>query len=319
VAERELANALAEKVLERLGGAAGSEFAADFWSLSDGGDEGETSTRHRKRAKPAKSETKEKVLKIIAVNAHGWPSGESKGLGLWLWQAYMNHANPREANCACVFIGEVLLMRALKKITAEEECVHSYCPPSASFSVRSAILRHCGVPLDPAFSRTQRFWEGKDEGSGALGASLALARTMTEEATRALHEDNRRKACELWTKVLSLHASDHENRREDDTECAPALAELLRLQLRAARCLGDMPAAAAVHASLAVALSDEQPLHVEVLAHWLGYLRAGGKQKTAMHALNEVRRLSRFWLGKAASLAEASEWMESCGLGPRRL
>ncbi|CAE7424430.1 unnamed protein product [Symbiodinium natans] len=90
----------------------------------------------------------------------------------------------------------------------------------------------------------------------------------------------------------------------------------LRLQLRAARCLGDMPAAAAAHVALARALSKEQPKNVEVLAHWLGHLRAGGTEEVAVQQVNV---LTRFWLDRPVSLAEASEWMETCGLGPRRL
>ncbi|CAE7424456.1 unnamed protein product [Symbiodinium natans] len=162
VPERQLSAALAEQILERLG-RGDPEFVADFWSLSDGGDQGLQSdsgegseggeelpgTARRKRKRPERerrTSDKAKVLRIIAVNAHGWPCGDAKGLGLWQWQAYMNHAAPAYANCSAAFAGEVILMRALKGIEAGEECVHSYCPPSASFSVRRAVLRHCGVP-----------------------------------------------------------------------------------------------------------------------------------------------------------------------------
>jgi len=311
VPEEQLAIALAELVLERLdGGDPG--FIENFWSLSDGpplqGEEAKNALS-RKLSSPGRTG---KVLRIIAVNAHGWSQGDEKGLGLWQWQAYMNHAAASEANCSAAFAGEVLLMRATKCIDAEEECVHSYCPPSASFSVRRAILRQCCVPHVDEEALFQ------EEAAGGLHAelqgSLLLARDKMKVAASAVHEDDNRKAHTLWKEVLSLRV-DH--RRCSEIGCsAPAIAEYLRLQLRAARCLGDMVATAASHAELARALQKEQPKNVEVLAHWLGHLRAGGEEETA---LEQVHVLSRFWLGSCVGLAEASEWMESIGLGPHRL
>jgi hypothetical protein len=102
-------------------------------------------------------------------------------VGLWC-EAYMNHAEPRDANCVGVFVGDagrpaqgmfmvsrgqpslftsqVILMRAFRDVAVGEarrrqlcergflgacvtckELVNSYCPPSASFAVRKAILR----------------------------------------------------------------------------------------------------------------------------------------------------------------------------------
>ncbi|CAE7522076.1 unnamed protein product [Symbiodinium sp. CCMP2592] len=306
VPEEQLAIALAELVLERLdGGDPG--FIEKFWSLSDG--RGGQEHPFQELSSPG---CKGKVLRIIAVNAHGWSQGDEKGLGLWQWQAYMNHAPASEANCSAAFAGEVLLMRATKCIDAEQECVHSYCPPSASFSVRRAILRQCCVP----HADEEALFQAEAAGGphAELQGNLLLARDKMKVAASAVHEDDNRKAHTLWKEVLSLRV-DH--RRCSEIGCsAPAIAEYLRLQLRAARCLGDMVATAAAHAELARALQKEQPKNVEVLAHWLGHLRAGGEEETA---LEQVHVLSRFWLGSFVGLAEASEWMDSCGLGPHRL
>merc|ERR1712232_85452 len=70
--------------------------------------------------------------------------------------------------------------------------------------------------------------------------------------------------------------------------------QLLRLQLRAAQCLGDMPCAAAAHAGLARSLGAERAWHVEILAHWLAYLRAGGAVGHTF-PMREINRFSKFW------------------------
>ena len=56
-------------------------------------------------------------------------------------EAYMNHADPVDANCSGVFIGEVLLMRALCTIDENQEIMNSYYPPSSSLALRKVILR----------------------------------------------------------------------------------------------------------------------------------------------------------------------------------
>lgn len=96
-----LADSLADVILERL---ADEAFAAKFWSLSSGG-----GSMPRKRARSDVRDVRQQVLRIIAVNAHGWPKDEQRGLGLWQWQAYINHADPIDANCSSVFIGEAIL------------------------------------------------------------------------------------------------------------------------------------------------------------------------------------------------------------------
>ncbi|CAE7940366.1 unnamed protein product [Symbiodinium sp. KB8] len=304
VPEEQLSAALADVVSQQLDGG-DPLFGESFWSLSEGLKAGaEARVSSEAEAEAQASSRREKVLRIIAVNAHGWPQGDEKGLGLWPWQAYMNHAPPADANCSAVFAGEVLLMRAIKSINAEEECLHSYCPPSASFTVRRAILRQCCVPH---VDQEVLFQEEAAAGGlhGELQGSLLLARDKMKVAASAVHEDDNQKAHTLWKEVLSLRV-DHRRCSESTGCAAPAIAEFLRLQLRAARCLGDMLAAAASHAELARALRREQPKHVEVLAHWLGHLRAGGEEEAA---LEQVQALSRFWLGSSAGLAEASEWM----------
>eukprot|EP00435_Cladocopium_sp_Y103_P004914 s5589_g1.t1 len=87
----------------------------------------------------------------------------------------------------------------------------------------------------------------------------------------------------------------------------PILTEFLRLQLKAARCLGDMARVAESHAAVARSLRREQPMHVEVLAHWVGHLRAGGGDTDAF---KEVQSLTRFWLGRSVGIAATRQMYE---------
>lgn len=69
------------------------------------------------------------------------------------------------------------------------------------------------------------------------------------------------------------------------------------------------------HAAVARSIQREQPMHVEVLAHWVGHLRAGGDAD----AFKEVQSLTHFWLGRSVGIAATSEWLSAMGLGPRRI
>ncbi|CAE8641470.1 unnamed protein product [Polarella glacialis] len=97
--------------------------------------------------------TLERVRRVVEINSHAWPRGEQKGLGLWPWQAYLNHTEPSEANCAEIFVGEVLVVRATRDIPADQEVLNSYSPPSAGYPLRRAILERCRVPTDELDAR----------------------------------------------------------------------------------------------------------------------------------------------------------------------
>eukprot|EP00434_Breviolum_minutum_P041437 symbB.v1.2.036860.t1/scaffold5304.1/size28576/2 len=184
VPEADLANSLADEILAHLEDAA---FAEQFWSLSTGDVEAP-------RPKRLCLDVREKVLRIIAVNAHGWPNEEQKGLGLWQWQAYMNHASPMDANCSSIFIGNVVVMRALCDIDENQEIVNSYCPPSATLAVRHVILRHTGVPeedddtlehdkdsekVQEAVQRTSSIMEARMRFGGCYGALMSCHGCVT--------------------------------------------------------------------------------------------------------------------------------------------
>eukprot|EP00435_Cladocopium_sp_Y103_P068570 s1251_g31.t1 len=197
VQEDALADSLADVILERL---ADETFAAKFWSLSSGSVGGESMPRKRPRC-----DVRQQVLRIIAVNAHGWPKDEQRGLGLWQWQAYMNHADPMDANCSSVFIGEVLLMRALRDIDENQEVVNSYCPPSSSLTLRKVILRHTGVPLRPDMELT-------DE-TKSLQAAVRRSSSMMEAAMVAMHGSDPAEGEQILAEVLAMGCEPSVQRR----------------------------------------------------------------------------------------------------------
>ncbi|CAE8721106.1 unnamed protein product, partial [Polarella glacialis] len=194
-----------------------------------------------------------------------------------------------------------------------------------------ASHQRCRVPTDELDAR-EREWNRLAAHGGSydahLRAALVEATGALEVASAAAHAGDEDLAEELLRKALALDVSRGKGGALLRTSpspgataagavAAPPRAELLRLQLKAARCLGDMPAAAALHAALAEALGAERPKHVEVLAHWLAHLRAGGLEST--RAFREVRTLATFWFGESMGLAALCDWSETCGLGPRRL
>eukprot|EP00747_Dinoflagellata_sp_TGD_P179873 gnl/TRDRNA2_/TRDRNA2_31421_c0_seq1.p1 gnl/TRDRNA2_/TRDRNA2_31421_c0~~gnl/TRDRNA2_/TRDRNA2_31421_c0_seq1.p1 ORF type:complete len:401 (+),score=87.03 gnl/TRDRNA2_/TRDRNA2_31421_c0_seq1:55-1257(+) len=315
------------------------KFAAALWSLDDGrggaGAEEDSDSQPRKRrklAEGAEAETEDSdeqlaadwLSRAVAVNAHRWPRGENDGLGLWLWQTYLNHAEPREANCAEIIVAEdVMVVRATKDVAAGEEVLSSYVAPSASFVTRRAILQRCGVPLD-SLDAQEAAWESHVAQGGSardLARALAAAKTAFEEAVAAVHDGRSAEADKLLHAVFASVALGVAAARRAAAAAAPCevpLSQLLRLQLRGARCLGDMPTAAAAHAALARALATEQRYHPEVLAHWLAHLRASSRVDAG--AYNAVDELARFWFGSPPPAPGVlATWAETCGLGPKQL
>ncbi|CAK9047076.1 unnamed protein product [Durusdinium trenchii] len=299
--DEDVVERLAELILERL---EDPNFAETFWSLSTG-DPTERPSQRPKRP-----------------------------------HAYMNHAAPMEATCSSVFLGDVLLLRTLCAVEPDEELTNSYCALSAKLQLRRQILRHCGVPLgtspDAAESEPED-GEGDDEALlPALRALRALraARAASVDATAAVHggaDAAVARATELWRKVVDLAAEEVFGlQRPTHPIFFPMRAELLQLQLRAARGLGDMAKVAELHQAMAKSLAQdwvvqivkwsgrEQPMNVEVLAHWIAHLRAV-PAVDGHAAVGATGRLTRFWLGRRPGLKVVAEWMESCGLGPRRL
>ncbi|CAK9046788.1 unnamed protein product [Durusdinium trenchii] len=323
--DEDVVERLAELILERL---EDPNFAETFWSLSTGDPTERPSQRPKRPRLGEQHERRGQVLRIIAANARGWPSEDEKGLGLWQWHAYMNHAAPMEATCSSVFLGDVLLLRTLCAVEPDEELTNSYCALSAKLQLRRQILRHCGVPLgtspDAAESEPED-GEGDDEALlPALRALRALraARAASVDATAAVHggaDAAVARATELWRKVVDLAAEEVFGlQRPTHPIFFPMRAELLQLQLRAARGLGDMAKVAELHQAMAKSLAQEQPMNVEVLAHWIAHLRAV-PAVDGHAAVGATGRLTRFWLGRRPGLKVVAEWMESCGLGPRRL
>lgn len=316
-----LAEKLAQACLERA--AEDPSFYAEFWSLSDGRTSGasceadgvEPSSPKRARGSHDVHDLA-RALQVVAANAHRWPrgGGRAAGLGLWTWHAYMNHGEAVEANCCEIFIDDVMVVRACQEILPGQEILIPYTPPVASWKVQQAILQHCGVPHDSLERR--RAEEAQRPAADRLACELCRAEEAFAEGIALAHRASPSAADAAFRRALDA-TSCGEASGSLAMETPVAVAQLLRLRLRAARCLGEMGVAGEAHAALARATTRERPHHAEAMAHWLAHLRAGG---TRSRAVKEVRRLAAFWFGqRPVTLREAADWAESVGLGPKDL